>query len=68
MQTFHITAIDEYGIFYTAQTLQSADEIMAEIESLKDALEDASVSRSYAICSVIESLEDQLANYQETPD
>jgi len=68
MQTFHTCAIDEYGIFYAAQTLHSADEIEAEINSLKDALEDASVSRSYAIRSVIEDLEEQLSNYKETPD
>ncbi len=65
MQTFHTYAIDEYGIFYTAQTLHSTEEIEAEIEALKDALEDASASRSYAIRSVIEELEEQLANYKE---
>ena len=68
MPTFQITAVDEYGIFYTAQTLHSADEVMAEIESLEDALEDASVSRTYAIQSVIESLKDQLTSYQESAD
>jgi hypothetical protein len=68
MPTFQITAVDEYGIFYTAQTLHSADEVMAEIESLEDALEDASVGRTYAIQSVIESLRDQLTSYQESAD
>lgn len=67
MQTYHAYAIDEHGIFYTAQTFHSIEEAEAGIEALKDALGDASVSRSYALRSVIEDLKDQLSNHKELP-
>ena len=68
MPTFYISAVDEYGHNYDAETFHTVEDALSFIESMKDALEDATVGQHYAISAAIESLEDQLSNYQELPD
>jgi len=67
MPTFYIPYTDEYG-FNCEMAVHSVEDAEDLLASLNNALEDASISRSYILRSMIESLEDQLANYKETPD
>ena len=67
IETFYIPSVDEYGFNYE-MAVHSVEDAQSLLESFNNALEDASVSRSYILRSMIESLEDQLANYKETPD
>jgi hypothetical protein len=67
METFYIPYADEYG-FNCEMAVHSVEDAESLLESFKNALEDASVSRSYILRGMIESLEDQLANYKESPD
>lgn len=68
MPTFYLSAVDEYGHSYDAQTFHAVEDALSFIDALEDALEDATVGQYYAISAAIESLKDQLANYKELPD
>lgn len=68
MPTFYLYAEDEHGISYTAETFHTVEDALSFINALEDALEDATVGQHHAITAAIESLEDQLANYKESPD
>jgi hypothetical protein len=68
MSAFYLYTEDEHGISYTAETFHSVEDALSFIDALEDALEDATVGQYYAISAAIESLKDQLANYQELPE
>ena len=67
MPTFYIPYADEYG-FNCEMAAHSVEDAEDHLESFKNALEDASISRSYILRSMIESLEDQLADHTESAD
>jgi len=60
IMTLHLSAIDEHGYSYDAETFHTVEDAMFYIDRLEDALEDATVSESYAIRADIESLKEQL--------
>ena len=68
MPTFYISAVDEYGHCYDAQSFDSVEDTLGAIERLEGALEDVTVSQSYAINDAINQLKDQLADCKESPD
>jgi len=67
MPTFYIPYADEYG-FNCEMAVHSVEDAEDLLESFNNALEDASASRSYILRSMIESLEDQLADHTESAD
>lgn len=68
MPTFYLSAVDEYGHSYDAETFHTVEDALSFIDALEDALEDATVGQYYAISAAIESLKDQLADCEESPD
>jgi hypothetical protein len=68
MPTFYLSAVDEYGHSYDAQTFHTVEDALSFIDALEDALEDETVGQYYAISAAIESLKDQLADCEESAD
>jgi len=62
IMTLHLSAIDEYGYSYDTETFHAVEDALACIDRLEDALEEATVSESYAIRADIESLKEQLGS------
>lgn len=68
MPAFYTFAIDEHDTGYNPQTFYNVEDAELFLETLRDSLEDASLSASYSLRQTILDLEDQLRNYKESAD
>lgn len=61
MAPFSLSAVTEYGHTEELASFASLEEAEEALSSLYDALEEASVSRSYTLQSLISQLEEQIS-------
>lgn len=61
MEAFFITAQDEYGAFYDAETFETLEDAKSALSSLYDALEDAAGFQAYSLRCAIAELSQQIS-------